>query len=379
MKLLLAHRSFPGQFRWLIPVLLRQGIELKFICLEQTNWPTSGIEVIVADKISESSKDWGTACERAAYNLKKRGWEPDYIYSHQGWGVWKVKNIFQNSRSLIYCEWWYSEKSLNYFSARTSISPDCAFAESFWAINEEGLEGIKSYDIGITPTFWQKNSFPSEIRNKLMVLKDGFPSDLFSIRDQRFEKNSPIKLCYVSRGMEYTRGLDLLYSLYKLLENNEVNYELFVVADNRRVYDDPETFKRMEYMRREIINGTDRVNFSTQLAYSDYLEVVAQSDIHLYLSRPFVLSWSVIESMLIGSRIIGCNNPSLSELVSPMIGQGQNINCIFDTIKNFSSNEKLDLMRRSKYLWSKSSDGISFRNEHSLEQQCKKLIEILLG
>ena len=359
-------------------MLVRQGIEIKFICLEQTNWPTSGIEVIVADKISQNGKDWGEACEIAASKLKGTGWIPDFIYSHQGWGVWKVRNIFQQAKSLIYCEWWYNHDSLSYFSANTNIEDDSKFAKSFWSINQEGLEGIQSYDIGVTPTYWQKNSFPSNIRKKLTVIKDGFPSDLFSLNKQEFTKDSPIRLCYVSRGMEYTRGLDLLYYLNKLLEESTIKYELYVVADNRRVYDDPETFRQMEYMRDKICTEKDRIKWSSQLSYTDYLNVVAQSDIHLYLSRPFVLSWSLIESMLVGSRVIGCNNPSLAEIVSPMVGQARNIKSIFEAVKNYSSGEKLDAMRKSKFIWANSCDGISFRNEYSLELQCRRLIELFL-
>ena len=121
MKLLLVHRSFPGQFRWMIPILVRQGLDVKFICFEKTSWPTNGIEVIEAEKEC-GENEVEEACKISASNLKSSGWNPDFILSHQGWGVWKVGGIFKNAKTILYCEWWYSKETFKYFSALERVN-----------------------------------------------------------------------------------------------------------------------------------------------------------------------------------------------------------------------------------------------------------------
>ncbi len=45
----------------------------------------------------------------------------------------------------------------------------------------------------------------------------------------------------------------------------------------------------------------DRLHFTGLLPYGQYREVIRASSLHLYLTVPFVLSWSMLECMATGT------------------------------------------------------------------------------
>ncbi len=58
-----------------------------------------------------------------------------------------------------------------------------------------------------------------------------------------------------------------------------------------------------------------RVHFTGSLLHADYLRILQISSAHVYLTYPFVLSWSMIEAMSAGCLVIGSDTPPVREVI----------------------------------------------------------------
>jgi len=70
-----------------------------------------------------------------------------------------------------------------------------------------------------------------------------------------------------------------------------------------------------EQMLREVKLDATRTHFVGRLPYAQYLHVLKVSSAHVYLSYPFVLSWSLLEAMACGVPIIGSDTAPVREVV----------------------------------------------------------------
>jgi glycosyltransferase involved in cell wall biosynthesis len=122
---------------------------------------------------------------------------------------------------------------------------------------------------------------------------------------------------YVSRGMEPYRGFPEFIESVAYIQERRPNCHIVVVASERVCYGKPlpdgMTYK--EYMLKKVPLDLSRIHFVGSLPYGLYLKVIQASDVHIYLTRPFVLSWSMIESMSTGCLVIGSDTPPVAEVI----------------------------------------------------------------
>lgn len=339
MNILFLHQNFPAQFRHLATVLARQPDNRVVFLTAAEKGEIPGVRKIVFKPSREPNPAThhylkgmeravleGQAAYRAGLALKQQGFRPDIIYGHSGWGSpMFMKDLYPDVPLLCYYEWFYhAHGSDTDFDPGHKVSPDteCRLRVSNSAI----LNDLYSCDYGLSPTQWQKSQFPREYESKITVLHDGVDTDFF--RPQAMTKlvlpTGELDLSehreivtYVARGMEPYRGFPQFMEALEILQQRRPRLQAVIVGEDRVAYGMPlpngKTYK--ELMLGKLDLDLSRVHFTGMLPYAQYLRVLQASSAHVYLTRPFVLSWSMLEAMSAGCVIVGSGTPPVLEVI----------------------------------------------------------------
>jgi len=314
--------------------------------------------------------------------LKKSGFLPDVIFSHYGYGLWRAKSIFQKAKLITYCEWMFNSENEKYHSWGLDKDEQFDDQEIINLLTRDSLEtAVFKSNIAICPSHWQKKSFPQKCKNILRVVEDGFPLTLFHPEETFVtpDEDSKLKVLYISRGLEYTRGLDRLYELVKNIEKKSISdsVSFTILADKRRVYDEVKAWKLHSSHVINKLKEFKNVKFIDQLPYNEYVNLIRKSDLHLYLSRPFVLSWSFIESSLLGSYILSLNNQSTIEASHSNHIDCPNLEKMAEMLKLWTSMPELKKLRMNKLAWTRTDEYKMYSERFSLAKQVKNYLMLL--
>jgi glycosyltransferase involved in cell wall biosynthesis len=340
MKFLFLHSNFPAQFRHLITVLAQDpGNQVIFGTTRQEG-EIAGVKKFIYKESRavspqthhyvrplESAVLQGQAVYAVCQQLKNQGFYPDIVYAHSGWGPGLfIKDIFPKTKFLAYFEWFYHAHGSDAdFDPADPLNAD---AEARIRIkNATILIDMVSCDRGLSPTIWQKQQFPREFHSKLTVLHDGIDTDYFCPRPDVQLVIPEIGLdlsgvkeivTYATRGMEPYRGFPQFMTAVSLILARRPNCHVVIVGEDRVAYGktlpDGKTYKQL--MLESLSLDLSRVHFTGSLPYGQYKQVLQASAAHIYLTRPFVLSWSMLEAMAMGCVVIGSDTPPVRELIT---------------------------------------------------------------
>jgi glycosyltransferase involved in cell wall biosynthesis len=185
---------------------------------------------------------------------------------------------------------------------------------------------LYSCDRGLTPTKWQQQQFPSEYHDKLTVHHDGIDTDFFQPKANTKlvipSKNLDLShvdeiVTYATRGLEAYRGFPQFMEAVALLLEKRPNCHVVIVGENKIFYGKqlPEGQNYRDLMVDKFAIDLDRVHFTGWLPYNEYLQVLQASSAHIYLTRPFVLSWSLLESLAAGCLVIASSTAPVAEII----------------------------------------------------------------
>ena len=189
------------------------------------------------------------------------------------------------------------------------------------------LMGATRSDHLISPTKWQASTFPSEFRSKISVVHDGVdttmlqpdPGARFKLPNGQELKAGDAVLTFVNRNLEPYRGFHILMRALPTILKARPNLQVVMVGGEERGYGPvpaPDvTWKQV--MMREVRDKLDtrRLHFTGRIPYADLVSLLQVSRAHVYLSYPFVLSWSMMESMALGCLVIGSDTPPVAEVI----------------------------------------------------------------
>jgi glycosyltransferase involved in cell wall biosynthesis len=340
MKILFLHSNFPAQFRHLAVNLAKDNNNRVVFGTTSEEGQIAGVYKFIYTpsrqphrethhyiKPLENAVLQGQAVYRELNNLKKEGFSPDVAYGHSGWGpTLFIKDIFPQAKLLCYFEWFYRDKGSDVgFDPAEPVSTDDRLRIRMK--NTPILTDLYSCDAGLCPTLWQRNQFPKEYHSKLNVLHDGIDTQYFSPQEGAKLILPSIGLdlseakeivTYVSRGMEPYRGFPQFMESISLLQKRRKDCHVVVVGEDRVAYGrslpNGKTFKQL--MLEKLDFDLTRLHFTGRLSYPQYLQVLRTSSAHVYLTRPFVLSWSMLEAMSTGCLIIASNTPPVTEIIN---------------------------------------------------------------
>lgn len=339
MKILFLHPNFPAQFRHLATVLGQDPQNQIVFGTKRREGSINGVAKAIYNesravnpqthhyvRTLESAVLQGQAVYRLGEQLKSQGFIPDIVYGHSGWGpTLLIKDVFPKAKLYCYFEWFYHARGSDAdFDPSDPLTADDE--ARIRMKNAPILLDLCSCDRGLSPTKWQRQQFPPEYHSKIKVLHDGVDLNFFQpkpnaklILDSLNLDLSSVGeiITYVARGMEPYRGFPQFMEAVALLQKRRPNTHVIVVGENRVAYGknlpDGKTYK--DLMLETLDLDLSRLHFTGLLPYNQYLQVLQASSVHVYLTRPFVLSWSMLEAMATGCVVLGSDTPPVREMI----------------------------------------------------------------
>lgn len=338
MKALFIHQSFPGQFKNIVRYLAADpGNDIRFISRANANGIPS-VQRYNYEPAREPSKQthhYVRDLERGVLNgqavaikvreLISSGFRPDIVVGHNGWGeTLFIKDVLPSTPLLSYFEFFYKT-----FGADTNFDPEYPsnLDDSFRiriknAINHVGMDAA---DWGITPTNWQRSLYPQWAQKRLTVLHEGVDTGVVTPSSEasfRLPNGTCLSygsnvVTYVARNLEPYRGIHTFVRAIPRILEQQSDAVIVVVGGNSVSYgrDAQGDESHLWRLMKEVGADWSRVWFLGQVPYQDYLSLLRVSAAHVYLTYPFVLSWSMLEAMAAGCLVIGSSTPPVEEVV----------------------------------------------------------------
>ena len=341
MRILFVHHYFPGQFRRIAEHYVATGHDVVALYRGavdgRSSSPVAGVRLleygheVVADRpkdhilhdSEEFIREAASACFQAIA-LRDAGWCPDIVYGHTGWGTGAfLQDVFFDAKYVKYCEWFHSNSS----ETIAFLKPDPPFETRFLnsLLNLPVLADLARADLMIAPTEWQRSTFPAALRPAIEIAPDGIDTDLFRpdphaafhARDGRVFTAADRVITYVARGADPFRGFAPFIEALGRLQASDPKVEALIVGDRTVYYGNGAGGEGhfRDVMAKAQIDPA-RTHFTGTLPYEDYRKVLQISAAHVYLTVPFVLSWSALEALSTGCLLIGSDTAPVREFVT---------------------------------------------------------------
>ena len=342
MKILFVHQNFPGQFLHLAPELQRRGHECLALTDSQNKRP-SNIPVVqyrheavaidpAATRLGRNytlMSDRGVTAARAACQLRDaKGYVPDVIIGHSGWGeTLFLKEVWPSAKLIVYAEFYYRGRGA-----------DVGFDAEFNPPNFDQVmiaQGRAAYlgqamlhaDAGLSPTEWQASSYPAPLRDLIEVIHDGVdtgvmrpnPHASFTLPNGKTVRAGDEVLTFVNRTLEPYRGYHIFMRALPAVMAARPGVEVVIVGGDEVSYGAaPKGAKGWKDVMFDEVRGKidpARVHFLGRVPYDQFTSLMQISRAHAYLTYPFVLSWSMLEAMSAGALIIGSRTAPVEEVI----------------------------------------------------------------
>ena len=340
-NILFLHQNFPGQFRHLAPHLSRQGWQVAG--LGETNnikrqtrlpgLPTLGYWHTPRQahghaylRTVENHVRQGQSALRGLLVLK-RTFTPEIICAHPGWGeALFLRDVFPDSKIINYCEFFYQADGADVGFDPEFPAPTLDARCRLRLRNTPHLLALDACDKGWAPSQWQARQLPAAYRHKIEVIHEGIDTEqvrpksdaAFNCKGLTLTKADRV-VTYVARNLEPYRGFHVfMRALPKILADNPKIQVVIVGGDevSYGMYPKDAPHWRAKLLS-EIGSQLDptRVHFLGKLPYADYLALLQVSSAHVYLTYPFVLSWSLLEAMAAGCTVIASKTAPVEEVI----------------------------------------------------------------
>ncbi len=348
MKILFIHQNWPGQFLHLAPALVGQGHAVSALTIardkKQELEDGNGVAIHYYKPAHGSSKDvhpWardfeakiirGEALFHKALQMKASGYVPDLVIAHPGWGESIfIKEVWPQTKLALYSEYFYQTNGgdVNFDPEFSTKAPDVSCK-----INIKNANNILHFpiaDAAISPTHWQASTYPADFAKKITVIHDGIDTNTlipnadvkmtFTTSDGEVELTHDSEIItFVNRNLEPFRGYhSFMRSLPQIL-NKRPNARVLIIGGNKVSYGahPPAGQSWRDIFLSEVKDQLDlkRVHFLGKVDYPYYQACLQLSSVHVYLTYPFVLSWSLLEAMSTGCAIVASDTAPVQEVI----------------------------------------------------------------
>jgi glycosyltransferase involved in cell wall biosynthesis len=265
---------------------------------------------------------------RAALTLQQRGFNPDLICCHPGWGEGLyLRDIWPAARTLFYFEFYYhsSGADVGFDPPGQPVSVDEACRVR--TLNTTHLLSLQTADWGQTPTEWQRSRFPDWARPRISAVHEGVdttlikpdPSARFTLADGRVLAPGDEVVTFIGRGLEPYRGFHTFMQALPAVLRARPNAQVVVVGgDDPHYGSKPQGAASWRVKLLAELQGQldlSRIHFTGKIPHTELQALYSVSAAHVYLTYPFVLSWSMLEAMASGCLLIGSATAPVQEVI----------------------------------------------------------------
>ena len=346
MRYLFVHQNFPGQFSHVATALAARGHDVVALGVNKPARPVPGVRHVIYRQhvpaaVAPASPlgcgldelrlkvARGEAAARAMQALQKEGWEPDVVVAHPGWGeTFFTKDVFPAAKLVVYAEYFYGNQDGDVgfdpeFSQRSVVT-----AQRVRVKNTHLIHALSDCDLAISPTQFQKSQHPEWAQERIRVIHEG-------IDTRRFRPNAQASVhlntagvtlragdevvTFVVRQLEPYRGYHIFMRALPLLQQLRPNARVVLVGAEGISYGSapPKGKTWKDIFLAEVAPRLDmsRIHFVGHVPHAVLTQLMQVSAAHVYLTYPFVLSWSLMEAMSIGCLIVGSDTAPVRELI----------------------------------------------------------------
>jgi glycosyltransferase involved in cell wall biosynthesis len=344
-KYLFIHPNFPGQFLHVAKHLVALGDDVlgvgEYHNVQKQAGMVKGAKLLGYKLPRSAAKEThhylrgteghalrGQAALRLCLALKKEGFKPDVIAAHTGWGdTLFLREAFPDARIAGYFEYYYRPRGADIgFDPEFPMNLDNLLEVRMK--NATSLLAWEDCDVRWTPTRWQASLFPLHLKNDLVIQHEGIdtktirpdPDAKVTLPDGTEVRAGDEILTFVNRNMEPYRGFHtFLRALPEILSQRPQARVLITGTENDTSYGNrpPDGLTWKQRLLKEVGERLDlsRVHFLGKLPFEAHLRVLQLSSVHVYLTYPYFVSWSMLEAMSAGCVVIGSNTPPVTEFI----------------------------------------------------------------
>ena len=341
MKLLFVHQNFPGQFLHLAPEMQRLGHDVRAIT-DAGNKTDTQVPLLryrfTPEKVDPKAtrlgrnyttmSDRGVVVARFARKLRDQGYVPDVIFGHSGWGeTLFLKEVWPEAKLVVYAEFYYRGQGAD--SGFDKEFQQDGFDQTLIAQGRAAhmAQALAHADRGLSPTEWQASTHPAALRSQIEVIFDGIdcdrltpnPAARFTLPDGQVLVPGDEVLTFINRNLEPYRGYHIFMRALPAVLAARPKAHVVIVGGEEVSYGRPPAQGGgwKDVILDEVKDQLDlsRVHFVGKIPYDSLVDLIHVARVHAYLTYPFVLSWSMVETMAAGTMVVGSRTAPVQEVI----------------------------------------------------------------
>jgi glycosyltransferase involved in cell wall biosynthesis len=335
-----AHRRGAGQFRFLAGHLAERGVNVTVVC-EMADEPIPGVRFVRHDAsqartrgnsqvqhlaVADEYAQHGHRVAETLDRLRRAEGAPDIVIGHIGWGgLLFVKDVLPQAPALGYCEYFFRSKGgdIGFDPRQPASVQELGRARLRNMIQQATLEAVEA---GLSPTAWQRSRYPADVQSRIALCHEGVDTGLcrpdgrarFQLPDGRTVSHGDAIVTYVARGLEPYRGFPQFMRAAANIAKKRSDVLFLVAGDDSvnygRVHPSGSSWRQV--MMAETGIDPKRIVFLGPINHAALVRLFQVSAVHVYLTVPFVLSWSLLEAMACGCFVVGSKTAPVEEVIA---------------------------------------------------------------
>jgi glycosyltransferase involved in cell wall biosynthesis len=336
MHVLFVHPNFPAQFGQVAALLSgRPGWRCSFLSekpagrvgqIELIPFVRKGGATAQTHYCSRTFENAVWSAHAAFEALKARpDLEPDLIVGHSGFGTTAFLRELYDCPIINYFEFFYHSRDSD-LDFRPDFPPTELDRLRCRARNAMPLLDLHNCDRGYSPTRFQRGLFPPEYREKIEVIFDGIDTEFWRPMPGAPRVVSGVAIpegmkvvTYATRGMESMRGFDLFMRAAGRVVAERADVLVLIAGEDRVCYGGDERITGSKSFKQWVLAQEDydlsRFVFLGRIPPLDLARLFSISDVHVYLTVPFVLSWGLLDAMSCGATVVASDTEPVREVI----------------------------------------------------------------